>query len=139
LTRPPGVTALAVFFVFGSIVSAVSELALLFPGGTLEPMWRLNPRAHEAFLQMGFWAALLLGTVSAACGLAACGLFRGRRWGYRLAVALLLVNLGGDLVNAGLGTEPRALAGAPIVALLLVYLGSRKFRHHFAATPRSDL
>jgi hypothetical protein len=44
--RPGGVTAMAIFFAVGATVSLVTIVALLSPGGVLEPIWRLNPRAH---------------------------------------------------------------------------------------------
>jgi len=131
--RPSGVTALAGLFAFGTLASGFSMISLLNPGGPLEPMWRLNPRAHEAFLRMGIWAPLLLGAVCLACAASAYGFFRGRRWGYRLGVTLLLVNLAGDLINTALGIEPRALVGVPVVALILWYLSSRRVKDFFAA------
>src|SRR6185295_19556079 len=130
--RPPGVTALAGLFAFGTLASGLSVVSLLNPGGPLEPVWRLNPRAHEAFSRMGGWAPLLLGAVCLACAASAYGFFRGRRWGFRLGVTLLLVNLTGDLINAALGIEPRAVVGVPIVALILWYLSSRKVKAFFS-------
>jgi hypothetical protein len=135
--RPPGVTALAGLFAFGTLASGLSVVSLLNPGGSLEPMWRLNPRAHEAFSHMGIWAPLLLGSVCLACAASAYGFFTGRRWGYRLGVTLLLVNLAGDLVNGALGIEPRAVIGVPIVALLLWYLSSRRVKTFFSHRTRS--
>ena len=85
---------------------------------------------------MGTWAPLLLGTVCLACAASAYGFFRGKRWGYRLGIALLLVNLAGDLVNVALGIEPRAVFGVPIVALLIWYLSSTKVRAFFTPTAR---
>ena len=129
--RPPGITALGAFFAFGTLASGLSAVSLLTPGGALEPMWRLNPRARESFAGMGAWAPLLLGAVCVACAAAAYGFLAGRRWGYRLGISLLLINLAGDLVNAGLGVEPRAIAGVPIVALLLWYLSTARVRAFF--------
>jgi hypothetical protein len=137
LHRPPGITALACLFTFGTLASGLSVVSLLNPVGPLEPMWRLNPRAHEAFSRMGIWAPLLLGIVCVACTASAYGFFTGRRWGYRLGVTLLLVNLAGDLVNAALGIELRAVIGGPIVALILWYLSSRKVKAFFSHSARS--
>jgi len=134
--QPPGVTAFACFFVFGALASGLSFVSVLTPGGFLEPMWRLNPRAHEAFSHLGVWAPLLLGTVCLACGAAAFGFFTGRRWGYWLGVALIVANLAGDLVNAVFGIEARAVYGVPIAALLLWYLASRTVRAYFRGTAR---
>lgn len=136
--RPPGVTALACLFAFGTIASGLSLVSLLNPGGPLEPIWRLNPRAHDAFSRMGIWAPLLLGIVCLACAASAYGFFRGRRWGFRLGVTLLVVNLVGDLINAALGIEPRAVVGVPIVGLILWYLSSRKVKDFFSREIRDS-
>jgi ABC-type branched-subunit amino acid transport system permease subunit len=135
-TRPLGITALGAFFVFGTLASGLSAVSLLFPDGPLEPMWRLNPRAHEAFSHMGLWAPLLLGAVCLACAAAAFGFFTGRRWGYWLGVALLLLNLTGDLINTVLSIEPRAVVGVPIVALILWYLSRQRVRAFFKSAAR---
>jgi hypothetical protein len=132
--RPRGVTALACLFVFGTLASGLSVVSLLNPGGLLEPVWRLNPRAHEAFSRMGTWAPLLLGTVCLACAASAYGFFAGKRWGFRVGVTLLLLNLTGDIVNAAFGIEPRAVVGVPVVALLLWYLSSPNVRAYFSHT-----
>ena len=130
--RPGGVTALGIFFAAGTAISLVSIAALLFPGRVLEPMWRLNPRARAAFVSMGPWAPVLLAFVSVACAAAARGLWSGRRWGHRLAITLITINLIGDAANVISGTEPRALIGIPIAGLLLLFLLTRRVRTFFA-------
>ncbi|HEY8021991.1 MAG TPA: hypothetical protein VIH93_12880 [Thermoanaerobaculia bacterium] len=132
VTRPPGVTALGAFFACGALASGLSVASLLTPGGPLEPIWQVNPRAHEAFARMGAWALLLLGAVCLACAASAYGFLRGRPWGYWLGITLLLVDLAGNLLNAALGIEPRAVIGLPVVALLLWYLSTPRVRGFFA-------
>jgi hypothetical protein len=127
-TRPVGITALSIFFLFGTAAGFVSFVSLLFPGSFLEPLWRLNPRAREGFAGMGAWAIVLMCAVSIACALAATGLWRGARWGYWLAIALLTINLIGDIINAVTGTEPRAAVGVPIVIAILAFLTSKRVR-----------
>src|SRR5262249_4360012 len=129
--RPAGVTALACLFAVGVLLSGLSAISLLNPGGVLEPIWKLNPRARVSFSRMGVWAPLLLAVVCVACAACAFGFFAGKRWAYPLGVGGLLVNLTGDVVNAALGVEPRALVGVPIVALILWYLSSRQVRDFF--------
>lgn len=129
--RPWGISALSIFFGAGTLISATSALSLLIPGGMLEPMWQLNPKAQQAFLGMGWVAVPLLGVVSLCCLLAAIGFWRGTRWGYWVGVGLLSVNLLGDLTSTLLRIEPRAVVGIPIVALLLFYLASRGVRRFF--------
>lgn len=131
MLRPRGITALSVFFAAGCLIALIAAVSLLVPGSFLEPMWRLNPRARTAFSTVGIWAPVLLVTVSLACGAAALGLWRGRRWGHRVAAGLLIVNLIGDVANVALGTEPRAIVGIPIVALLLAYLFRPGVRRYF--------
>ena len=112
--RPIGITALSIFFLFGACASFLSFVSLFWPGSFLEPMWRLNPRARVAFGGMGMWAVVLMGAVCAACAGAALGLWRGARWGHRLAFAILTLNMLGDVMNVALGIEPRAAVGIPI-------------------------
>jgi hypothetical protein len=134
LDRPAGVTALACLFALGTLASGLSAISLLTPGGALEPIWRLNPHARESFSRMGGWAPLLLGVVCLACAACAYGFFAGKRWGYPVGVGGLLLNLTGDVINAALGIEPRAVVGVPIVALILWYLASRQVRNYFGLT-----
>ena len=75
----------------------------------------------------------MMSTVSMLCAAAAIGLWRGSRWGYRLAVGLILTNLLGNVINVVLGTEPRAIVGVPIAAALLAYLiFSKRVRDFFS-------
>ncbi len=133
--RPGGVTALAFFFAAGATAAMLSCIALLFPGGLLDPIWRLNPRARTGFASMGPWAPVLLAGVGLACAVATRGLWSGRPWGRQLAIALLAINLAGDTANVVLGTEPRALVGIPIAALLMLFLATARVRAYFAETP----
>lgn len=135
--RPAGVTALAVFFGAGAVIAMTSCASLFYPGGILEPMWRLNPRARDAFSGLGAWSIVLLAAVALACAASAAGLWRGRRWGHRLAVLLISLNLAGDIVNLALGVDRRAAVGVPIAAGILAYLLSRRARAFFTPAPRA--
>jgi hypothetical protein len=132
-SQPPpfGIIALSIFFLFGAAISFTVFVSLLFPGSFLEPMWRLNPRAREAFAGIGAWALILMCAVCAGCALAAVGMWRGARWGYRIALALLIINMLGDIINVILGTEPGAVIGVPIVIAILTYMMSRRVRRFF--------
>ena len=135
-SRPWTVTALSSFFSLGATISGLSFVVLAFPGGFLEPMWRLNPRAREQLAAMGGWALVLMGVVCALCALTARGLWRGSRLGFVLGVTMLLVSLLGDLANAVLGVEPRAWVGVPIAALFLVVLATGRSRAFFTGARR---
>src|SRR5215212_4541646 len=108
-----------IFFAAGALVCALTMLALAFPGSVLEPMWQLKPQARDDFQEMGIWAVVLMAAVGAACGLAAFGLARGAEWGRRVAVAVLTVNLVGDVLNAIFRHDVRTLIGLPIGGLMI--------------------
>jgi hypothetical protein len=133
MKRPRGITALAIFFVAGALISATAGVSLLVPNGPLEPMWRINPKGREAFATMGAWGPALLAIVCAACATAAIGSWRLRVWGYRTAVAMFVLNLVGDIGNVASGREPRALVGIPIVVLILFYLSRPRVRAAFTS------
>lgn len=134
--RPAGLIALSGFFALGAVIASATGMAVALPGSDLERLWRLNPQAHAAFLGMGRWALLLMLAVASACALAAIGLWLRARWGHRLAVVLLTVNLVGDASNALIRGDWRTLIGLPIGGALLAYLLSAGIRTHFA-TPRA--
>jgi hypothetical protein len=119
---PVGIKLLVAFFGFGAAICLLTIVALLFPGGALEPIWRLNPDAHVTFQQVGKLSILLMFVVGAACSAAAIGLGKGARWGIALALAILFINLVGDLLNAFVRRDLRTLIGLPIGGAMIAYL-----------------
>ena len=130
--RPLGIIPLVILFVIGTVASFLSAVSLIFSGTFLEAIWQLNPKARAGFSRMGYWAIVLMICVCIACFVTAVGLWKRRRWGYWLAVVMLGVNLGGNVVNVFTGTEPRAVIGIPIVGTILAYLLRRRTRFHFS-------
>jgi hypothetical protein len=131
LARPVGITALSMFFVIGAAISFTASMSLLRPNSFLESMWRLKPHGRIGLEGMGWWGILLLLAVSVPCALAAVGLWRGTRWGHRIAVTLIAINLIGDVVNTVTGVEPRAIVGVPIASGILLYLFRKRVRLFF--------
>ena len=125
------ITTLVALFVLGTVASFLSVLSLAFPGSFLEPIWQLNPRAHEQFVRLGSWAIILMSVVCIACVCAAIGLHLRQRWGYWLAVGMLGANMVGDLVAVIMGHERKAIAGVPIALLVLTYLLRSRVRSSF--------
>lgn len=120
--RSFGITVLSLFFVFGTVTSGLTAAMLLYPGGILEPLWRLNPHAHEGFARIGNLAVLLMVIVCFACATAAIGLWRCARSGYVTALVILSLNLVGDTMNATIAHEWRTLVGLPIGGAMILYL-----------------
>ena len=100
-------------------------LALTFPGSFLESIWRFKPEAPVQFQEIGHGLSIaLMATIGVACALSAIGLARNAQWGRRLAIAVLIVNLIGDSLNALLRHDPKTLIGLPIGGLMIWYLVS---------------
>lgn len=117
---------LTIFFGAGALICLGTMLALAFPGGFLEPIWRLKPQARVEFQQIGSWSVVLMGVVGAALGLSAIGLARNAEWGRRLAIGVLTVNLIGDSLNALIRHDARTLIGLPIGGLMILYLVKKR-------------
>ena len=113
---------LAAFFAFGAVMCALVLTLLLFPGSSLDSVWRLNPEARLAFRSLGNWSFLLMLTVGIACLFAAIGLWRGTVWGTRVALTILSINIIGDIVNALFRHHYRALIGLPVGAAIIFFL-----------------
>jgi len=133
---PTGIIAFASFFVFGTAMAGISFLALLLPRTVLGDIWRLNPDAQKAFLDMGGWALLLLAALAVGCAASAYGLWRRAEWGRRLAVIILAANLLGDAGNALFRGDARTLIGLPIAGAMILYLLSARARAHFGSRAR---
>lgn len=132
IKRPWGISALSIFFLAGALISFTAGTSLLFPHISIEPMWRVNPRAYAHLLDLGPWAAVLMFAVSISCAIAAIGLWRRAAWEHKVAVGLIAINLIGDVANTVMGTEPRAIVGIPIALAILAYLLKKKVRDFFS-------
>ncbi|MGZ5552858.1 MAG: hypothetical protein ACXWHF_04385 [Chthoniobacterales bacterium] len=119
------------FFTFGAFMCLLTVVLLIFPNTPLSSLWRLNPDAHTVFHAIGNWAVLLMLAVGTACAAAAIGLVKQLEWGRILAIAILAVNLLGDLANVFLRHDYRALIGLPIAAIFVACLMSRQMRTIF--------
>ena len=122
---PIGIKLLALFFAFGACMCALTMGLLLFPGGPLDSLWRLNSEAHSAFQWIGRSSILLMAIVGVACASAGIGLARNATWGRWLGILILAVNLVGDLTNAFVRHDLRTLVGVPIAGAMIFYLAWR--------------
>ena len=59
------------------------------------------------------------------------GRWKGARWGHRLAIGILVVNLFGDATSAIMRSDPRTLIGLPIGGAMIAYLLTRRVRNYF--------
>ena len=65
------------------------------------------------------------------CSAAAIGLRRGARSGHSVAVAMVTINLIGDVANTILGTDSRTIVGISFAAAILWNLLSKRVRNFF--------
>ena len=70
--------------------------------------------------------------MTAACCSAAIGLAKLASWGRKVAVAILVINLIGDLLGALIRHDPRTLIGLPIGGAMILYLTTERVRRVFA-------
>jgi Predicted membrane protein (DUF2127) len=123
-SRPFGIVLLSLFFALGTVPSLTSAAALTWPGRWADAVWSLKPEAKVDFARLGFVAIPLMGVVALACAAAAVGLWSRQRWGHRVAVGLLGINLLGDTLNAFFRHDWSTLIGLPIGMAMLIYLCS---------------
>jgi hypothetical protein len=125
---PLGVRLISLFFAFGASMSGLTAFLLLFPGSHLDVLWRLNPRARADLTSMGPLGVYAMGMVCVSCVISARELWRGTRLGLNIALAMLILNVGADLVNAFALHDWRTLIGVPIGGAMILYLMSQRHR-----------
>ena len=130
--QPVGFVWIGAFFVFGATMAAYAAFTLLKPGTALDALWKLNSEGHAGLLPLGRAAVVLFSGLSALLTLAAVGWFRRRRWGWALGVAVIAMNLAGDVVNVVRGEGLKGAMGVAIAGMLLVYVTRAGVRNYFS-------
>jgi len=130
--KPPGFTALGIFFFFGAIMASLAATTLLWRGTALDRLWVLNPTAYKQLAPLGATVGILFLLLGAALTAAGIGWFRRRLWGWRLAVAIIATQVLGDAVNCVRGDWLRGGTGVIIAGALLLFLLQAKIRATFA-------
>lgn len=119
---PPGFFAIGAFLFFGAAMATLAAITLFWPGTALDHIWRLNPGAHQQLAPLGRTVAVLFLVLGGALGLSGFGWFRRRRWGWRLATAIIAIQLAGDVGQSIRGNWKRAAVGLVIAGALLLFL-----------------
>jgi hypothetical protein len=118
----------AAFFAFRAMMCLLTIVLLVFHGTKLDSLWNLNPDARVAFQSLGSWSVLLMLAIGTGCALAAIGLWYGKLCGVPLAIAILFIDMIGDLVNVVIRHDYRPLIGVPIVGVMIFYLARIRTR-----------
>jgi hypothetical protein len=103
-------------------MSSLAATTLLWRGTSLDRIWSLNPTAYRQIAPLGRIAGglfLLLGLALAAAGI---GWFRRRLWGWRLAVAIIAIQIVGDVTNCIRGDWLHGGIGVVVAGALWLFL-----------------
>ena len=119
---PRGISAVGGFLFFGAAMASLAGTTLTWPGTSLDRMRALNPTVHKQLATLGRPAGILVLLLAAVLVAAGTGWLKHRLWGWRLAVAVIVTQVLGDLVNFFRGDWLRGGVGFSIAAALLVYL-----------------
>ena len=111
-----------VFFAFATGITAVTGISLLLPGSVLDVMWRIKPEEHEQLLSAGVPASVGFFGLSAIMAITSIGAFLRRRWAWRLAIVVFVINGIGDVTRAALGAAVQGVVSVAAVALILFWL-----------------
>jgi hypothetical protein len=129
--KTPGFTAVGIFLFFGAIIASLAATSLLWRGTPLDRLWDLNPIAYKQLARLGGAVGILFLLLGTALTTAGIGRFRRRRWGWRLAVVIITIQVLGDLVNCVRGDLLRGGTGVIIAGALLLFLLQPKVRATF--------
>jgi hypothetical protein len=130
--KPLGFTAIGVFLFFGAVMASLAATTLLWRGTPLDRVWALNPMAYKQLAPLGVTVGILFLLLGATLITAGIWWFRRSLWGWRLAVAIIAIQVLGDVVNCVRGDWLRGGIGVIIAGALLLFLLQPKIRATFA-------
>jgi hypothetical protein len=113
---------MGIFLFFGAVMSSLAATTLLCRGTVLDRLWALNPTAYKQLVPLGGIVGILFLLLAVALTTAGIGWFRRRRWGWKLAVAIIATQVLGDVVNCLRGDFLRGGTGVIIAGGLLLFL-----------------
>jgi hypothetical protein len=125
------VTAVGVFWLFAATMAAFAGTTLIWQHTFLARAWGLNPHAWRMLAPIGNIAGPLFLAFSALLLTTAILWFRRHLCGWRLAIAILLTQVAGDLVNLMRGDYRRGGTGVVIAGVLLYFLLRPQMRPNF--------
>lgn len=113
-------------------MAALAAVTLLWHGTVLDRAWALNPRAYKQLAPVSSVAGPLFLLLCALLISAAIGWFKHRRWGWRLTVAIMAIQMSGDMFNLLRGDWLGGAVGVTIAGALLLYLFKSGIRTTFS-------
>jgi hypothetical protein len=135
LTDPPKPAALAaigVFLFFGATMATLAAVTLLWRGTVLDRIWTLNPAAYRELAPLGRGVGILFLVLAIALAAAFFGWSKRRLWGWRLAVAIVITQILGDVINCLRGDWSRGGIGVFVAGGLLLFISRPSLKKVFA-------
>jgi hypothetical protein len=120
------------FFVLASVITLAAGASLLAPGRGLDWMWAAKPAGHAQLLAMEPWAGLGFLGFSAVAVATSAGCFQRRRWAWRLAIAVFLVNGLSDAARIPFGAVGEGVLGVVATSLIVWGLTRPRVRALFS-------
>jgi hypothetical protein len=129
------VTGVAAFLFLSTAIATIVGLSLWVPTPLMDELWKLNEPAAPLFHSAPRTFGSLLLALGAGTAVTGSGLLRGRRWAWRCAVGLFLVNGCGDLVSfLFTGDAVRSGAGVVIAGAFVYALARSEVRGYFVGS-----
>lgn len=128
--------ALALFFLFATLMVIAAALSLLAPGPLADRFRSIKPNEHQALVAIAPWSGFFFLALAPVMAAAAYGSFRRQRWGWRLAIVVLATNGLGDLIAPLAGAPAASLVGVAVTAAILYGLTRPAARARFATGDR---
>lgn len=132
-----GIAAVGIFLFFGAIMASLAGTTLVWHGTILDHIGVLNENAYARLAPLGKFVGVLFLALAATLAVSGIGWLKRKTWGWQQSVAIIAVQMLGDLVNALTGDLARGGIGFIIAAALLTYLRSSTLRNAFAHGNRS--
>src|SRR5215469_4893448 len=95
-------------------MAGLAATTFLWPGTFLDRAWGLNPIAYQQLAPLGSKIGVLFLLLSSALVVSGIGWFGRRLWGWRLAVAIIAIQVLGDVINLVRGDWLRGGVGVVI-------------------------
>src|SRR5262249_55561288 len=133
-TAPRAITpwALGAFFVFATLMTALTAATLFAPDTPLTAIWSVKPTDYEALRALAPASAFAFAALSLAMAATAFGCLLRKRWGLMLALAIFSVNALGDAGRAFFGAPLEAALGVSIAGAIIWWLLRPRVRALFA-------
>jgi hypothetical protein len=122
---------IALFFAIATCILLDVGATLLWPGSKLEVIWKLYPARRSLLMPYGMWLGPSFLMLAIVMVYASIGCFRGRIWGWRLAVAIFLVNGLSDVAQIFMGHFLEGGIGVAAAGVILFYLSRPHVRGAF--------